>query len=130
MIVRRTERHVIAARKRQAAVALVGPRQVGKTTLAQDIAAEQAALYLDLENPDDRIKLSSPALFLNQYEDRLVVLDEIHRTPELFQSLRGIIDQGRRKGRRTGRFLVLGSASMDRLRQSGESLATTFRRIR
>ncbi len=123
MIVRRTERHVIAARKRQAAVALVGPRQVGKTTLAQDIAAEQAALYLDLENPDDRIKLSSPALFLNQYEDRLVVLDEIHRTPELFQSLRGIIDQGRRKGRRTGRFLVLGSASMDLLRQSGESLA-------
>lgn len=102
---------------------MIGPRQVGKTTLAQDIALERAALYLDLENPDDRIKLSSPALFLNQYEDRLVVLDEIHRTPELFQSLRGIIDQGRRKGRRTGRFLVLGSASMDLLRQSGESLA-------
>ncbi len=62
-------------------------------------------------------------LFLKQYEDRLVVLDEIHRTPELFQALRGVIDRGRRRGRRTGRFLVLGSASMDLLRQSGESLA-------
>ena len=61
--------------------------------------------------------------FLNLYEDRLVILDEIHRVPELFQSLRGLIDQGRRKGHRTGRFLILGSVSMDLLRQSGESLA-------
>jgi len=60
---------------------------------------------------------------LKQYEDRLVVLDEIHRVPEMFQTLRGIIDQGRRKGKRTGRFLILGSASIDLLRQSGESLA-------
>lgn len=55
--------------------------------------------------------------------DRLVILDEIHRVPELFRELRGLIDQGRRTGRRTGRFLLLGSASMDLLRQSGESLA-------
>ncbi|MDA8120503.1 MAG: ATP-binding protein [Gammaproteobacteria bacterium] len=123
MIVRRIKTQVVEALERQAAVALIGPRQVGKTTLAQDIAEERDALYLDLENPDDRAKLSNPGLFLKHYEDRLVVLDEIHRTPELFQSLRGIIDQGRRKGRRTGRFLVLGSASMDLLRQSGESLA-------
>jgi predicted AAA+ superfamily ATPase len=60
---------------------------------------------------------------LSQYEDRLVVLDEIHRVPDLFPTLRGLIDQGRRRGRRTGRFLLLGSASMDLLRQSGESLA-------
>jgi len=123
MIERRIKQHVTEALDRQAAVALIGPRQVGKTTLAQDVAEERDALYLDLEDSDDREKLSSPALFLKQYEDRLVVLDEIHRVPELFQTLRGLIDRGRRKGKRSGRFLILGSASIDLLRQSGESLA-------
>ena len=104
-------------------MALIGPRQVGKTTLACEICDERDALYLDLEDRDDREKLSTPRLFLEQYEDRLVVLDEVHRTPELFQTLRGIIDRGRRKGKRTGRFLVLGSASIDLLKQSGETLA-------
>jgi hypothetical protein len=108
---------------RQAAVALIGPRQAGKTTLALKIAEETGAVYLDLEASADRAKLSDPVLYLSQYEDRLVILDEIHRVPELFQELRGLIDAGRRKGRRTARFLVLGSASMDLLRQSGESLA-------
>lgn len=108
---------------RQAAVALIGPRQVGKTTLALDIAGKSGALYLDLETRADRAKLADPALFLRSHEDRLVILDEIHRTPELFSELRGLIDQGRRRGRRTGRFLVLGSASIDLLKQSGESLA-------
>ncbi|WP_244604554.1 MULTISPECIES: ATP-binding protein [Mesorhizobium] len=108
---------------RQAAVALIGPRQVGKTTLALELGEETVALYLDLETREDRNKLSDPALFLKSYEDRLVILDEIHRVPEIFQELRGLIDQGRRRGRRTGRFLLLGSASMDLLRQSGESLA-------
>ncbi|MHB1513883.1 MAG: ATP-binding protein [Acidiferrobacter sp.] len=123
MIERRIKLQVTEALDRQAAVALIGPRQVGKTTLAQDIAEERGALYLDLEDTDDQEKLSAPALFLKQYEDRLVVLDEIHRVPELFQTLRSLIDQGRRKGKRTGRFLILGSASIDLLRQSGESLA-------
>lgn len=123
MIERRIKQHVTEALGSQAAVALIGPRQVGKTTLAQGIAEERDALYLDLEDSDDRAKLSSPALFLQQYEDRLVVLDEIHRVPELFQTLRGVIDRGRRRGKRTGRFLILGSASVDLLRQSGESLA-------
>ncbi len=123
MIERRIKQQVIDALDRQAAVALIGPRQVGKTTLAQEIGEERGALYLDLEDSDDREKLSNAKLFLKQYEDRLVVLDEIHRVPELFQTLRGIIDQGRRKGKRTGRFLILGSASIDLLRQSGESLA-------
>jgi len=123
MIGRRIKQQVTGALDRQAAVALIGPRQVGKTTLAQEIGEERRALYLDLEDRDDREKLSNAALFLKQYEDRLVVLDEIHRVPELFQTLRGIIDQGRRKGKRTGRFLILGSASIDLLRQSGESLA-------
>ena len=108
---------------RQAAVALLGPRQVGKTTLALEIAGQSQALYLDLEVREDRAKLSDASLFLRSYEDRLVILDEIHRAPELFQTLRGLIDQGRRRGRRHGRFLILGSASIDLLRQSGESLA-------
>lgn len=108
---------------RQAAVALIGPRQVGKTTLALQLAEEVPSLYLDLEASEDRRKLTDPAFFLRQYEDQLVVLDEIHRVPELFSTLRGLIDQGRRRGHRTGRFLLLGSASMDLLRQSGESLA-------
>lgn len=123
LIPRRIYTEVTDALARQAAVALIGPRQVGKTTLALTIAEETSSLYLDLEAREDRGKLAEPALFLRNYEDRLVVLDEIHRVPELFQTLRGLIDQGRRHGRRTGRFLLLGSASMDLLRQSGESLA-------
>ena len=111
------------ALSRQAAVALIGPRQVGKTTLAWALAEETSALYLDLENFEDREKLKSPTLYLENFEDKLVILDEIHRMPELFQSLRGIIDKGRRHGKKTGRFLILGSAAIDLLRQSGESLA-------
>lgn len=108
---------------RQACVALIGPRQVGKTTLALDIANDRPSVYLDLEAMEDRARLGNPVLFLEQNEERLVILDEIHRAPELFQTLRGIIDKGRRKGLGTGRFLILGSASIDLLRQSGESLA-------
>lgn len=123
MYKRLAHRHVQTALARQAAVALIGPRQVGKTTLAHQIAETTNALYLDLELRADRGKLADPALFLTRYEDRLVILDEIHRVPELFQELRGLIDAGRRRGRRTARFLLLGSASIDLLRQSGESLA-------
>jgi predicted AAA+ superfamily ATPase len=123
MIPRRALKTVQDALSRQAAVALLGPRQVGKTTLAHTVAEQTGALYLDLEAREDREKLSDPALFLRAYEDRLVILDEIHRVPELFQALRGLIDQGRRHGRRYGRFLVLGSASIGLLRPSGESLA-------
>lgn len=123
MINRRIKEKVKHALAYQAAVAIIGPRQVGKTTLALEIGGETGATYLDLEDRTDREKLSDPKLFLERYEDSLVILDEIHRVPELFQDLRGIIDRGRRKGKRTGRFLVLGSASIDLLRQSGESLA-------
>ena len=114
---------VVNALNRQAAVALIGSRQVGKTTLALEIGRARNALYLDLEDRDDRNRLAEPALFLDNAEDRLVILDEIHRMPELFQTLRGIIDRGRRKGKGRGRFLILGSASIDMLRQSGETLA-------
>jgi predicted AAA+ superfamily ATPase len=123
MIERRALRAVRDALQRQAAVAIIGPRQVGKTTLALEVAAGRNALYLDLQSPRDREKLADPELFLSVYENRLVILDEIHRVPELFTTLRGLIDQGRRHGHRTGRFLILGSASIELLRQSGESLA-------
>ena len=123
MIPRRANRSTRTALNRQAAVALIGPRQVGKTTLAHAVAEQTEALYLDLEARADQARLADPALFLAEYEDRLVVLDEIHRVPELFQELRGLIDRGRRLGKGTGRFLILGSASVDLLRQSGESLA-------
>jgi len=123
MIKRNIYQNLLKALDRQAAVALIGPRQVGKTTLALEIANTRNAVYLDLEAYEDREKLKDPALFLKKNEDRLVILDEIHRLPELFQTLRGLIDQGRRKGLRTSRFLILGSASIDSLRQSGETLA-------
>lgn len=105
------------------AVVLLGPRQSGKTTLALEIAEQQNSVYLDLEDENDRAKLSDPNKYLADHEDQLVILDEVHRVPEIFQQLRGIIDKGRRKGRANGRFLLLGSAAMDLLKQSGESLA-------
>lgn len=108
---------------RQAAVVLLGPRQVGKTTLAQELGKEESSIYLDPEWPEDRQKLENPGLFFGKHEDILVILDEIHRVPEIFQPLRTIIDQGRRKNKGTGRFLLLGSASLELLNQSGESLA-------
>ena len=119
---RRLTGEIEAALRRQAAVALLGPRQSGKTTLARRIADGRDAVYLDLELTEDRRRLEDVAGFVRAHEDRLVVLDEIHRTPELFPELRGHIDEGRRKGKGTGRFLVLGSASPSLLRQS-ESLA-------
>ncbi len=123
MIQRAVYHDVLRALDRQAAVALIGPRQVGKTTLALDIAQNRDSVYLDLEAFEDRAKLRDPALFLGKNENKLVILDEIHRMPGIFQALRGLIDQGRRKGLRTGRFLILGSASIELLRQSGETLA-------
>ena len=109
------------------AVALLGPRQVGKTTLALEVARTRVAVYLDLESEADRAKLSEPELYLPQHADKLVILDEIQRTPQLFRSLRGLIDAGRRRGRGKGRFLVLGSASIELLKQSSESLAGRIR---
>jgi predicted AAA+ superfamily ATPase len=105
------------------AVVLLGPRQVGKTTLALEISATRPSVYLDLEDEDERVKLSNPARYFADHKRDLVILDEVHRVPELFQRLRGVIDRGRRQGKENGRFLLLGSAAMDLLRQSGESLA-------
>ena len=121
---RREIRHKIIERLAQnPAVAILGPRQVGKTTLALEIAKHQPAIYLDLENPQDLQKLQDPANYLSLHTDKLVILDEVQRYPDLFMSLRGIIDRGRRAGKANGRFLILGSASNDLLKQSSESLA-------
>jgi hypothetical protein len=104
-------------------VLLLGARQLGKTTLALAVASSRSALYLDLENPQDLLKLSDPSRFLSLYNDRLVIVDEIQRAPDLFMVLRGLIDKNRRAGRKGEQYLLLGSASMDLLRQSSESLA-------
>jgi len=122
MIIRHSSAHIEKALAREAAVALIGPRQAGKTTLALHIAQTRPSIYLDLEATSDREKLFDPVMFLRTHEDKLVILDEIHRLPSLFEALRGIIDEGRQSGRDTGRFLLLGSASIDLMRQS-ETLA-------
>ena len=109
MIARRALPAVVHALSRQAAVALIGPRQVGKTTLALALAQTRPSLYLDLEDREERGKLADPALLLSACADQLVILDEIHRTPEIFQPRRSLIDRGRRAGQGGGRFLLLGS---------------------
>ena len=102
------------------AVAVLGPRRCGKSTLAKAvIGGLQHSLYLDLEKPSDRAKLAEPELFLDLHKDRLVCLDEIQRAPELFPVLRAMIDQHPRPGR----FLILGSASRELIQQSSETLA-------
>ncbi len=123
MIPRRIAPHLTYLLNQSPAVALLGPRQVGKTTVALAVAASRPSLYLDLESDMDRAKLTEPELYLAAHTDELVILDEVHRAPNIFRSLRGLIDRGRRAGRAVGRFLLLGSASMDLLHQSGESLA-------
>lgn len=118
-------RHLIPALGQSMArfpvVALVGARQVGKTTLARALAQElgKPALYLDLERPSDLAKLAAPELYLEQHADKLVILDEIQRMPALFPLLRALVDSRRRNGR----FLILGSASPDLVRNASESLA-------
>ncbi len=98
---------------------LIGPRQVGKTTLVKQWESQDRMLYLDLERTSDLAKLSDPELFLTQQTDKTVILDEVQHLPELFPLLRSLVDENRRPGR----FVVLGSASPTLLRQSSESLA-------
>ena len=123
MILRRIAPEVRTLLKDSPAVVLSGPRQVGKTTLALQLAEDRSATYLDLESEIDRAKLAAPELYFADHVDELLVLDEIQRVPNLFETLRGVIDQGRREGRGNGRFLLLGSASLELLAQSGETLA-------
>ncbi len=109
------------------AVALLGPRQVGKTTLARLIKGtsdkEFSPDYLDLENPADLSRLEDPGGYLRSRGARLIILDEVQRLPDLYQVLRGVIDERIHNGESFGQFLLLGSASIELLKQSSESLA-------
>src|SRR3990170_1689991 len=125
IVARRAEAAVVERLRTGSTVVLLGPRQVGKTTLARRIASARGpkALYLDLERPADRRRLEDADAFLRAQPGRLVVIDEIHRAPGLFEILRGIIDDRRAARDRTGHFLLLGSAALDLMRQATESLA-------
>ena len=110
MIKRQSKQELLNALNKSPAVVLTGPRQIGKTTLAFEVAEAQNALYLDLERPSDRSKLTDIEQFCSLNSDRLLILDEVQRVPELFAPLRSIIDERRRKGEKNGHFLLLGSA--------------------
>jgi hypothetical protein len=123
MIARVLQARVVERLQQFPAVALLGPRQAGKTTLARMLGGSLACVYLDLENPADAAKLQDAPGYLRTARDKLVVLDEVQRAPGLFELLRGLIDERLLDGEAAGQFLLLGSASPVLLRQSGESLA-------
>ena len=123
MINRRLEQKISERLQNFSAVALMGPRQVGKTTLSFNVADSIPSIYLDLENSTDLRKVTNIEAFHKENNDKLIILDEVQRLPEVFSPIRGLIDSERRKGNKTGHFLFLGSASIELLQQSSESLA-------
>jgi uncharacterized protein len=123
MIKRKLEAKIVEGLKRSPSVALMGPRQIGKTTIAFNISESIPSVYLDLERKLDLQKVQDIESFHEANRDKLIILDEVQRLPEVFSPIRGIIDQERRKGNKLGQFLFLGSASIELLRQSSESLA-------
>lgn len=123
MKLRKHLKTIIELLNKNPAVVLTGPRQVGKTTLALEISKEIGAIYIDLERPRDLAKLTDFDEFCQLNNDKLLILDEIQRKPKFFPMLRGIIDERRREGKKTSQFLLLGSASIELLKQSSESLA-------
>lgn len=122
MITRSIETEILESLSYLPAVAILGPRQVGKTTLVKNLMTKlnKPSVYLDLEYYVDQDKLKvAPDLYFQEHENEIVILDEIQRMPELFPLLRSMID----KNRQAGRFILLGSASPSLLRQSSETLA-------
>lgn len=123
MIFRRLENQLINTLSSSATVVLTGPRQIGKTTIALQMTEHIPSLYLDLEDEQDRQKVKEIKAFQQQNTGKLMILDEVQRVPEIFTSIRGIVDRERRAGNKNGLFLFLGSASLELLKQSSESLA-------
>ncbi|MBY5952350.1 MAG: ATP-binding protein [Cyclobacteriaceae bacterium] len=130
MIHRTLESKLIQSLKAMPVVVILGPRQVGKTTLALEFAKpllEKPVHYLDLELDSDLAKLDDPENFLRRFNNQLLVIDEVQRKPDLFRIIRGLVDIRKRAGEKAGHFLLLGSASKDLLQQSSESLAGRIR---
>ncbi len=127
------EKHILLVNALQAmpVVALIGPRQVGKTTMSIDLSKQfnKPVTYIDLESDADFNKLTDAEAFLKRFSNELLIIDEVQRKPELFRILRGIVDERKRNGERTCQFLLLGSASVDLLQKSSESLAGRIRYI-
>lgn len=121
MIKRKIQEKIETSLTKYPAVGIIGPRQVGKTTLAKIIMErmEKKVIYLDLELPSDLNKLRDPELYLDRLADALIIIDEIQRMPSLFPLLRALVD----RKKTAGRFLILGSASPELIRHSSESLA-------
>ena len=96
-------------------MAILGPRQICKTTLALQLASGRSPepLYLDLEDPEHQARLADPVQYFKAFEGRLIILDEVQRLPDVFTVLRGVIDRRKRSGEKAGQFLILGSASLD-----------------
>lgn len=130
MLPRDLEIELHAALDYMPVVALLGPRQVGKTTMAIEVANKafgKEARYLDLELASDLSKLTDAESYLRRYENKLLIIDEVQRRPDLFPTIRALVDVRKRSGERNGMFLLLGSASRDLLQQSSESLAGRIR---
>lgn len=130
MIPRLLETELKKALMTMPVVVLLGPRQVGKTTLALEIAKgrfDKKTSYLDLELDSDLAKLDEPEGYLRRFENQLLIIDEVQREPDLFRVLRGLVDIRKRAGEKSGHFLLLGSASRDLLQHSSETLAGRIR---
>jgi uncharacterized protein len=120
LLLRNKEKEIRKYLRHFPAVGITGPRQCGKSTLAKAIIENiKGAIYIDLEDPDDRAKLNDPSLFIAQQKGKLICFDEVQFMPELFSVLRSVID----RNKKNGQFLLLGSASPELLRQSSETLA-------
>jgi predicted AAA+ superfamily ATPase len=130
IISREIEKDLLGALKHMPVVALLGPRQVGKTTVALEIARQKSgkpSFYLDMELDSDLSRLSDPEAYLRRFENQLLIIDEVQHKPDLFRIIRGLTDVRKRMGEKAGHFLLLGSASKDLLQQSSESLAGRIR---
>ncbi|MHA7130869.1 ATP-binding protein [Algoriphagus namhaensis] len=130
MIQRTLHEKLIQGLKSMPVVVILGPRQVGKTTLALEFVKpllDKPVHYLDLELDSDLAKLDDPESYLRRFENKLLVIDEVQRKPDLFRIIRGLVDIRKRAGEPAGHFLLLGSASKELLQQSSETLAGRIR---